>query len=195
MVTIRPPMPEFRAASFHRPVNEGATPLYHAERFVTSLLARGANIHTGAYSNIISAEEYIYEGNNKPFSRLIRHSEGLYNSLIEQGTPPSSVQGIYEILSVWPLKNPKQEVDRADHLRQLFEKAKWKNPMRALSIVNKLEKNGENAELCAQLRQIVEYNFATPTQQRLVKLKKRGDEWCEELKAEREQAQHLETKL
>jgi hypothetical protein len=82
-----------------------------------------------------------------------------YAKFIETRMAPPSKQEIYQLLAVWSLANPMADVNRTQHLQQLFTHAKWPSRNQARAFIEGLEADGLAGDIGESLRTIVAGHF------------------------------------
>ncbi len=132
----------------------GNTPLHYViekddTESMAPLLAKGANVY-------VMDKNGLSYGNSTVIDYHLNTCLPLHSEFVESRTSPKSAEKVYQLLSVWPLPNPKIPVDRAAHLRQIFSHANWQTPQQATDIIAQLQERGENLHLCASLLAMVQ---------------------------------------
>jgi hypothetical protein len=99
---------------------------------VNSLLANGANIYVqDGYGNIPN-------GFRPTKQYLVTRWQQQYQNLLISHTPPVSADEVYHLLSVYPLLDPKNPVDREAHMHQIFFHARWNGKDQVRHVVAQL---------------------------------------------------------
>ncbi len=130
-----------KACHGHTPLHMGANKKEAAE----ALVMKGANIYAQTIQGY-TLDDYTHHDFNTGTNKQ------LYIAFAEEREPPLSAEEVYQILSVWPLSDPKAPIDRVSHLRQIFSYACWESPEQAADVIGQLQEQGENPSLCDSLR-------------------------------------------
>ncbi len=97
----------------------------------------------------------------------VQFAQEFYTTFVEERKSLSSVEEVYQILSVWPLSDPKAPIDRAAHMRQIFSHTRWESLQQAAYVITQLQEEGENPSLCASLLAQMQQSFLSSHTSRL----------------------------